>query len=137
MRIVGLYLKLLNKQPILANSLTFGGLMGFGDLICQTFIERKVKVNAFFASAPENGAVNGAYLRNKCNIDLMRTARFVTIGTCYYGPAVTVWYRCLDMLAGRILRSSSKKKMGLLKMVIDQVCKEKYRLFNKGPCYEN
>ena len=125
MKLLKVYLKLLERRPVIANSLTFGGLMGFGDLLCQTCIEQRQNGYSFFAAAPLNGnnTPSEKNARKKWDdIDWTRTMRFVTIGSIYYGPAVTIWYRCLDKFTFKILRStSSKRKLGACKMMIDQV----------------
>ena len=117
MRLINTLTGTLKKHPIVANSVSFGALMGFGDILCQTCIERKPNLKIPYSQLFSTNTSGGS----DASIDWTRTARFVTIGTLYYGPAVTVWYRCLDYLTLRFLPTLSTARVGLAKMAVDQV----------------
>ncbi|CAF4784285.1 unnamed protein product [Pieris macdunnoughi] len=88
-----IYQRLLNRRPYLVQAIQTGTLMGAGDLISQTFIEKKSFRDADYA----------------------RTIKFSSIGFCFGGPALRVWYGLLNRHVG-----STGKTVALKKVFIDQ-----------------
>ncbi|XP_038208642.1 protein Mpv17 [Zerene cesonia] len=88
------YQKLLNRRPYLVQAVQTGTLMGAGDIISQTLIEKK--------SLKE--------------FDYSRTLKFSSIGFCFGGPALRVWYGLLNRHVG-----SSGKTVAMKKVFVDQV----------------
>ncbi|CAH0699089.1 unnamed protein product [Spodoptera exigua] len=89
-----LYLDTLQRRPYLVQAVQTGVLMGSGDLISQTLIERK----------------------HITKVDLTRTIKFSSIGFFVGGPALRLWYGALYKYIG-----SSGKTVALKKVFIDQI----------------
>jgi len=125
-KLLDFYLRCLDRNPIITNSVTFGALMGLGDVACQTFIEQPAKVPT--DPLPVNPA-DPLYVNLQASsipqfgrqLDVPRTCRFVTIGALYYGPAVTLWYRQLDRLVAALFVASRPSTTAVIfKTVVDQ-----------------
>ncbi|CAH1183128.1 unnamed protein product [Phaedon cochleariae] len=89
------YQRLLTNHPMLVQSCQASVLMGTGDLIAQTVVEKK----------------------SIAEVDFGRTARFSTLGLVLVGPTLTTWYKCLEKLYG-----TSKKYRVIKKVATDQLC---------------
>ncbi|RVE45581.1 hypothetical protein evm_009778 [Chilo suppressalis] len=89
-----LYQQSLNRRPYLMQAVQTGTLMAAGDLICQTFIEKKTTKQ----------------------VDYKRTIGFSSIGFFVGGPALRVWYGLLNNRIG-----STGKTVALKKVFVDQV----------------
>ncbi|KAL3282231.1 hypothetical protein HHI36_005425 [Cryptolaemus montrouzieri] len=90
------YQNVLRKHPIIVQSIQVGALMGLGDAIAQTFVERKGK-----ESKPFN------FIRNR---------NFILLGTFVVGPAQSQWFKILD----RYIKGK-RAEVVLKKMVCDQL----------------
>ncbi|CAK1599754.1 unnamed protein product [Parnassius mnemosyne] len=92
-KILKIYQTLLNKRPYLVQAVQTGTLMGAGDFISQTVIEKKsVKY-----------------------VDYKRTLRFSSIGFFVGGPALRAWYGFLNKYIG-----SKGKAVAIKKVFVDQ-----------------
>ncbi|KAJ8734079.1 hypothetical protein PYW07_014630 [Mythimna separata] len=89
-----IYQDVLRRRPYLVQAVQTGALMGSGDLISQTFIERN----------------------RISDVDLTRTLKFSSIGFFVGGPALRVWYGALYKYVG-----SSGTAVALKKVFIDQI----------------
>ncbi|XP_071442460.1 mitochondrial inner membrane protein Mpv17-like [Hetaerina americana] len=93
--IIKAYQRILMKHPTKIQALQTGVLMGLGDTVAQTLIEKK-KYKEY---------------------DFMRTARFFGIGVFIAGPGLKSWYGFLD-------KHIAKRKTGttavLKKVFVDQ-----------------
>ncbi|XP_041974486.1 protein Mpv17 [Aricia agestis] len=92
--IFNFYHQLLHKHPILMQAVQTGLLMGTGDIISQTLIEK----------------------RTREQFDFKRTAQFSSIGFFALGPSLRMWYGTLNKYVG-----SSGKTVALKKVCFDQV----------------
>nr|XP_023024631.1 protein Mpv17-like [Leptinotarsa decemlineata] len=90
-RILKLYKKLLNDHFVMVQAVQTGTLMGTGDLIAQTIIEKK----------------------SFKQVHLWRTARFFAIGAVMVGPTISIWYRALSKYIGHTGKSVVLKKVAL------------------------
>ncbi|XP_055546142.1 protein Mpv17-like [Wyeomyia smithii] len=90
-----LYKRALVKYPILVQSVQSGILMGSGDIIAQTLIEK----------------------RKLTGIDGMRAFRFFGIGFCMGGPGLRKWYGVLD----KRITGSNKTLNTFKKVALDQL----------------
>ncbi|XP_055612592.1 protein Mpv17-like [Uranotaenia lowii] len=90
-----LYKKALVKYPVLVQSVQSGILMGSGDVIAQTLVER----------------------RKLTDIEGMRAFRFFGIGFCIGGPGLRKWYGVLD----KHVTGSSKTVATFKKVALDQL----------------
>ncbi|XP_031626522.1 protein Mpv17 [Contarinia nasturtii] len=90
----GKYQKALKKYPILTQAVQAGFLMGAGDFLAQTIIEKQ-KIS-------------------QC--DYIRTLKFFSIGFCVAGPGLRKWYGALDSYV------TAKSRLGRTaqKVFIDQ-----------------
>lgn len=88
-----LYQEALLRRPYLVQAVQTGTLMGAGDLISQTFIER----NTFK------------------QVDFKRTIKFSSIGFVIGGPALRFWYGILNRYIG-----SKGKTVAVKKVFCDQ-----------------
>ncbi|XP_026324092.1 protein Mpv17 [Hyposmocoma kahamanoa] len=88
-----LYQQALVRRPYLIQAIQAGALMGAGDLISQTLIEKK----------------------QLKHVDYMRTIKFSSIGLFVGGPALRFWYGKLNQHLG-----SSGKSTALKKVFLDQ-----------------
>ncbi|XP_023934454.1 protein Mpv17 [Bicyclus anynana] len=86
-----MYQKVLVRHPYLVQAVQTGTLMGAGDLISQTLIE-KVSI-----------------------VDYKRTLKFSSIGFFVGGPALRVWYGLLNKHVG-----ASGKTVAMKKVFVDQ-----------------
>ncbi|CAG9854982.1 unnamed protein product [Phyllotreta striolata] len=93
-RLLLTYKRLLTKHPVKTQCIQAGVLCGTGDLIAQAVIEKKPLKN----------------------INLQRTGVFLTLGTFWIGPSVTMWYRCLFKFFG-----DKGKFVALKKVAVDQL----------------
>ncbi|XP_059049256.1 protein Mpv17-like [Achroia grisella] len=89
-----LYQQALARRPYLVQAVQTGALMGAGDLISQTVIEKKIIKE----------------------IDYKRTLQFSSIGLFVGGPALRLWYGLLNQHIG-----SSGKSVAIKKVFIDQL----------------
>ncbi|XP_053601404.1 protein Mpv17 [Plodia interpunctella] len=87
-----LYQQALVRRPYLMQGLQSGILMGAGDLISQTVIEKK-----------------------STDINYKRTLQFTSIGMFVGGPALHVWYGVLHRYIG-----SAGKSVAIKKVFVDQ-----------------
>lgn len=87
------YGRLLTKHPLATQAGTTGALMASGDLIAQTFIQKREKIDGW------------------------QTARFFVCGCFLTGPALRYWYIALDRIYGAGIGS---KIIPLKKVVTDQ-----------------
>ncbi len=71
------YVNLLHRYPLRMQAANTCLLMGSGDFISQTVIERRTL---------------------KMDYDFKRTFRFMGLGLCVFGPTMHVWYSFLDRL---------------------------------------
>ncbi|XP_058454324.1 protein Mpv17 [Malaya genurostris] len=90
-----LYKRALVRYPILMQSVQSGILMGSGDIIAQTLVEK----------------------RKFSNIDGMRAFRFLGIGFCIGGPGLRKWYGFLD----KRITGSSRAVVTFKKVALDQL----------------
>ncbi|GLV39187.1 pasang lhamu [Carabus blaptoides fortunei] len=88
------YQRSLGKYPILTQAIQTGLLMGTGDLISQTIIEKKT-----FS-----------------NINWVRTAQFTSVGLFIGGPGLRTWYGILNKYVG-----SQGTTVVLKKVALDQL----------------
>ncbi|KAJ0181148.1 hypothetical protein K1T71_003233 [Dendrolimus kikuchii] len=84
-----LYQEALSRRPYLVQAIQTGTLMGAGDLISQSFIERKL-----FSQ-----------------VDFARTLKFSSIGFFVGGPALRVWYGMLYKHIGSTGKMVTIKKI--------------------------
>ncbi|XP_031769638.1 protein Mpv17 [Galleria mellonella] len=89
-----LYQKALVRRPYLVQAVQTGTLMGAGDIISQTIIEKKLIKE----------------------LDYKRTLQFSSIGLFVGGPALRFWYGLLNHHIG-----SSGKSVTIKKVFIDQL----------------
>lgn len=89
-RLLKFYQEALRKRPYLVQAVQAGTLMGAGDLISQTFIEKR-------------------------SPDLKRTLKFSSIGFFIGGPVLRLWYGILNKHIG-----SKGKYVAIKKVFIDQ-----------------
>ncbi|XP_067636100.1 mpv17-like protein [Eurosta solidaginis] len=82
-------------QSLFYEGVRVAGIMGAGDVICQTWVDKR-KIN---------------------NIDVGRTLRFASVGLFYVGPALKIWYGTLDKIVNK---ADPPFKRGLKKMALDQ-----------------
>ncbi|KAF0301173.1 Protein Mpv17 [Amphibalanus amphitrite] len=92
-RLRDLYGRLLQRHPVIVQSVQAGALMGVGDLLAQTAVERK----------------------RPSEIDLPRVGRFFGIGLCLVGPGLRLWYGALDRYVG-----SRGARIVIRKVALDQ-----------------
>jgi len=69
---IGGYMKLLRKYPLPTQAISTGVIMSSGDVLAQTFVEKKP------------------------NYDPFRTLKFGSIGLLFVGPIFHNWYHLLD-----------------------------------------
>ncbi|XP_074656557.1 mitochondrial inner membrane protein Mpv17-like [Tubulanus polymorphus] len=89
MRLLRLYLNLLDKHPWKTQSFTVGSLMCVGDAIAQFGVER----------------------RQMADFDFKRSGRFLLFGACLAGPVIRKWYVTLDKLFPGTTKVTAFKKM--------------------------
>lgn len=100
MSLSSLYKRALVKYPVLVQSVQSGILMGSGDIIAQTLIEK----------------------RNLKTLDGMRAFRFFGIGFCIGGPGLRKWYGVLDKhITGKTKAVATFKKVALDQLVFAPV----------------
>ncbi|XP_050101196.1 protein Mpv17 [Anopheles aquasalis] len=97
MSLSSLYKRALVRYPVLVQSVQSGLLMGAGDVIAQSFIERK----------------------DWKSFDGIRAAKFFAIGFCVGGPGLRKWYGVLDRHIGS--SGGSKAITTLKKVALDQL----------------
>ncbi|XP_017768004.1 PREDICTED: protein Mpv17 [Nicrophorus vespilloides] len=95
MSVSKIYQTFLRKFPILSQAVQAGALMGAGDFIAQTVVEK----------------------RPMKDYSLQRTAQFTSIGFFIAGPTLTVWYGFLAKRFGSVGGGS----VALKKMACDQL----------------
>ncbi|CAH2267166.1 jg2901 [Pararge aegeria aegeria] len=88
-----IYKKVLARRPYLVQAIQTGALMGAGDIISQTLIEKK----------------------SIAAVDFKRTLQFSSIGFFVGGPALRVWYGLLNKHVG-----ASGKTVAMKKVFVDQ-----------------
>ncbi|XP_019867108.1 protein Mpv17-like [Aethina tumida] len=98
-RLVLIYKKFTGKHLIVHNAIQTGLLMGCGDLIAQTVVEKKPL----------------------SDVDVTRTAKFFSFGIIFVGPTISTWYKFLDKKfiaqAGQLV---NKKHVLFKKVALDQ-----------------
>ena len=83
------YLQLLHRYPMRMQATNTCLLMGAGDFISQLAVERK--------------SLGKDY-------ELVRTARFMGVGLCVFGPGMHIWYSMLDkVIRGTRFTAVAKK----------------------------
>ncbi|XP_075234277.1 mitochondrial inner membrane protein MPV17 isoform X2 [Lycorma delicatula] len=87
------YLRLMNKRPLPMQMLQSGFLMGTGDVIAQTCVEKK----------------------HFDNINWRRTGNYCTVGFLFVGPVLSKWYGALERMFGK-----NGIKTTLKKIAVDQ-----------------
>ena len=109
------YNQLVNKSPILVQSLMTGTTCMVGDAIAQKLTPYLIwKYN-------QNKSENKATAPYKsAPYDISRTLKFGLIGLLYFGPCVSLWLRTLDKIVPAAAASSSSKTPVLKKLLIDQ-----------------
>lgn len=85
------YQKTLVKYPILIQAVQSGVLMGTGDLIAQSIVEKKPFEN----------------------INWLRTAQFASVGLFVGGPGLRTWYGILNKYVGSQGPAATLKKVAL------------------------
>ncbi|KAM9552016.1 mitochondrial inner membrane protein Mpv17 isoform 1-T2 [Salvelinus alpinus] len=88
------YQALMTRHPWTVQIITAGTLVGVGDVISQQVLER----------------------RGLANHNVTRTAKMMSIGFFFVGPAIGGWYKVLDKLVTGGTKSAAMKKM-----LVDQV----------------
>ncbi|XP_048005266.1 protein Mpv17 [Leguminivora glycinivorella] len=88
-----LYQNALARRPYLMQAIQSGALMGAGDVISQTLIEKKTLKD----------------------LDYRRTCQFASIGLFVGGPALRVWYGVLQKYIGK-----EGKTVAIKKVFVDQ-----------------
>ncbi|CAH0405919.1 unnamed protein product [Chilo suppressalis] len=126
-----LYQQSLNRRPYLMQAVQTGTLMAAGDLICQTFIEKKttkqMPVAKLLHSITHRREVHahhlGAWRSSTMCSFLLRTSKIWNELTSVFfsygynmGPALRVWYGLLNNRIG-----STGKTVALKKVFVDQV----------------
>ncbi|XP_073830916.1 mitochondrial inner membrane protein MPV17 [Musca autumnalis] len=81
-------------RPYVAEGLRAAGIMASGDVLAQTFVEKK----------------------SFKDVDLIRTAKYGSMGMLFVGPILKYWYGLLD----RQIRGKQGVSRALKKMVVDQ-----------------
>uniref|UniRef100_A0A8C7S338 Mitochondrial inner membrane protein Mpv17 n=1 Tax=Oncorhynchus mykiss TaxID=8022 RepID=A0A8C7S338_ONCMY len=89
------YQALMTRHPWTVQIITAGTLVGVGDVISQQVLER----------------------RGLANHNVTRTAKMMSIGFFFVGPAIGSWYKVLDKLVTGGTKSAAMKKM-----LVDQLC---------------
>ncbi|XP_061396679.1 mpv17-like protein [Musca vetustissima] len=82
-------------RPYLAEGLRAAGIMGTGDILAQTVVEKK----------------------SLKDVDLIRTAKYGSLGMLFVGPVLKFWFGLLD----RQIRGRQGVQRALKKMAVDQV----------------
>uniref|UniRef100_U5ETK0 Mitochondrial inner membrane protein Mpv17 n=1 Tax=Corethrella appendiculata TaxID=1370023 RepID=U5ETK0_9DIPT len=95
MSFVRFYKLCLKKYPVLVQSVQSGLLMGTGDVIAQTLIEKK----------------------DSKQFDTFRALKFFGIGFCIGGPGLRLWYGFLD----KNIVGKNKSVTTLKKVAFDQL----------------
>ncbi|KRT79939.1 hypothetical protein AMK59_6473, partial [Oryctes borbonicus] len=95
-----IYKRALNNYPILTQTIQTSILMGAGDAISQIFIENK----------------------GYKEYNLLRTSQFCTVGFCFLGPTLTVWYRLLAKHIGMKGSLVTVKKVALDQFLFAPFC---------------
>ena len=85
-----LYNQLVNKAPILTQSLMTAGTCAVGDVVAQ-------KVTPYLIHKYSNSSEPYKALP----WDVQRTLKFGALGLCYFGPLVSFWLRFLDKAVAR------------------------------------
>ncbi|XP_035630860.1 protein Mpv17 isoform X4 [Oncorhynchus keta] len=83
------YQALMTRHPWTVQIITAGTLVGVGDVISQQVLER----------------------RGLANHNVTRTAKMMSIGFFFVGPAIGSWYKVLDKLVTGGTKSAAMKKM--------------------------
>lgn len=91
-----IYNNFLVRKPYLAQSIQVSVLMGAGDVLAQTFVEKK--------SIKE--------------INVYRTFQFAGIGFCFIGPCLRLWYGQLEKICKH---QRHRWKMAITKVSLDQL----------------
>ncbi|XP_058985854.1 mpv17-like protein [Musca domestica] len=81
-------------RPYVSEGLRAAGIMGAGDILAQTVVEKK----------------------SFKDIDLIRTAKYGSLGMLFVGPVLKYWFGLLD----RQIRGKQGVQRALKKMAVDQ-----------------
>ncbi|CAH1987319.1 unnamed protein product [Acanthoscelides obtectus] len=99
MKIQPLKINRFRKTLLFRQALETGALMGTGDMVAQTLIERK---------------------KLERNYDPSRTLMFLLLGSFFVGPMLSAWYKCLYKLGHRD-KDKSQTVILLQKVLLDQL----------------
>lgn len=104
------YKRLLQQYPIASQCVQCGVLMGSGDLIAQTVVERKKFHNINFQRTAEFACV-GLFI--VVRLLILCSLLYKRIINVFQGPSLTVWYRILDKRIGNKGTTVTIKKVAL------------------------
>ncbi|XP_036318631.1 mpv17-like protein [Rhagoletis pomonella] len=90
------FVQMTTFRALLTDSARVGFIMGAGDVISQTWVEK----------------------RDLRNIDVNRMLRFASVGIIFVGPVLKTWYGTLDKF---VPKTDPPFKRGLKKMALDQL----------------
>lgn len=85
------------RHPVTVQMAQVGLIAGTGDILAQTVVEGK-KLH---------------------DVDLLRTAKFSSIGALFIGPSLHVWYSTLERI---VAKNQPLLRRTLKKMAVDQIC---------------
>ncbi|KAK9703631.1 Mpv17 / PMP22 family [Popillia japonica] len=94
------YKRVLNKHPVLTQTIQVGVVMGGGDVISQVVVEKK----------------------SYKEYNFLRTAQFSSVGLCFLGPTLTMWYRLLAKYVGMKGSLVTVKKVALDQLLFAPFC---------------
>ncbi|KAJ8940165.1 hypothetical protein NQ318_019374 [Aromia moschata] len=136
-RLFTVYSKLLKKHTLLVQSVQTGFIMGMGDLVAQTVVEKKpLKHVEFFENSPvfyfrnwASGLIMGmgdltaqtSEKQSLKQLDLLRTSHFFGLGLTLVGPASSRWYKILSKTFGEEGSSVALKKVAADQLIFAPV----------------
>lgn len=115
-----IYQRILNRRPYLVQAIQTGTLMGAGDLIAQTLIEKKSFRDVDYARTLKFSSIGFCFGVSSLFIILFKLVLICLYNLTLYslffqGPALRIWYGLLNKHVG-----SSGKTVALKKVFIDQ-----------------